>query len=1079
MATDNPNTTPQGGAPVAKPAAGSTPDVTYKAPSPDEKQTGIVAIGLKYRNVVLLIVTVLVLFGIYALQEMNKNEFPSFTVREGLVVAVCPGADATQMENEVLKKLEDFIFAYKEVDKTSSHSRCTAGMAIVFVELDDNVANTTEFWNKFQDNLSSVKAQLPSNVLAVEALTDFGDTSSLLISLSSSDKTYRELNDITNNLRDRLRAIGSVGAMSTYGNQEEQISVYVDNDKLAHYGIKGNTLALSLASKGFNITGGNLKNDQYTSPIYVSRVVNSVRDIEQLIVFSTPGGEVVRLGEVARVVKEHPAPSSYITNNGVKSMLLSVSMKDGHNVVRMGEEVQVVLDEFEKTLPADVTLFKITDQPTVVNSSVIDFLRELMIAIVAVVVVIMLLLPIRVSLIAAATIPITIFISLGLFYALDIELNTVTLACLIVSLGMIVDNSVVIIDNYVELISEGWPHKAAAYQSAVEFLKAIFSATCAISITFFPFLITLTGMFRDFMTDFPWAITIILFVSLIIAELLVPFLQYKLIKKPIYKIEQEAVASGKKKFSFFTSLQKGYNWVADLCFAWPKTTLLLGLASVVGGCWLFIDQPMKLMPIAERNQFAVEIYCPTGTSLATTDMVADSLFRVLKADDRVVSVATFHGCSSPRFQTTYAPQVGGPNYAQFIVNTVSEEATIELLNEYTPKYENYYPGAYCRFKQMSYSNADYPVMVRVMGYDYDKLKVVADTVLARMRAYPGLRIVRPGTSTPQVGTLVDVDETLAARNGINPLLLEGTLLSRYSSGVPVARVWEGDYDLDVVVKSTHADHSTYSELIDEKLPVFDITTVPLHQFASVKPVWDTGLVEHYAGIPCITLIAENERDLNTMSVTEGLQKNLAEVDMPDGVTLEYGGDYENTFDILPQILKALSIAIVIIFFIILLHYKQVGVSMIMLVSLLLCVPGAALGLWLMGEPISLTCTLGLISLMGILVRNAIIMIDYAEQIQVEENLSIEKASIESAKRRMRPIFLTSAAATMGVLPMVLTGSALWKPMGTVIFFGTPLTMVFTLTVIPIMLWKFSGKKKAPATAAPASPATPAAPAPRK
>lgn len=658
----------------------------------------------------------------------------------------------------------------------------------------------------------------------------------------------------------------------------------------------------------------------------------------------------------------------------------------------------------------------------------------------------------RVALIAAATIPITIFIALGIFYALGIELNTVTLACLIVSLGMIVDNSVVIIDNYVELISEGWDHWKAAYQSAVEFLKAIFSATCAISITFFPFLLTLTGMFRDFMNDFPWAITLILFISLVIAETLVPWLQFKLIKKPIYKIEQEAVKSGKKKFSFFVTLQNAYNKLCDLCFRWPKTTMVVGVLCVIIGAYAFVKRPMKLMPIAERNQFAVEIYLPTGSSLARTDAVADSLANILKADDRVVSVAIFHGCSSPRFQTTYAPQVGGPNFAQFIVNTVSNQATIDVLNEYTPKYEQYFPDAYCRFKQLSYSNADYPIMIRVSGDNYKELEPIADTLLARMRQQPGVRMARPNTSTPQMAALVDANQGKASRLGLNSLFIEGTLAMRYSSGLPVAKVWEGDYGLPVVIKSEKADSSEYSQLADEKIPVLEFASAPVRQFADIRPVWDYGLIEHYTGKPTITLIAENQRDLNTLEVTQQLMKDFSDVDLPDGVSIEYGGDYENTYDILPQILQALAIAIAIIFFIILLHYKQVGVSMILLLSLLLCIPGAALGLVLMNEPISLTCTLGIISLMGILVRNAIIMIDYAEQIQAQEGLSNRDASCESAKRRMRPIFLTSAAATMGVLPMVITGSALWKPMGTVIFFGTPLTMVFTLTVIPIAMW---------------------------
>lgn len=292
-------------------------------------RSGIVAFGLKYRKLVILVTVVLVCFGIYALDVMDKNEFPSFTVREGVVAAVCPGVDPSRLSDEVLKPLEDYIFSYKEVDKTSSHSRATSGMVIVFVELDDNVEDTEQFWNKFQHGLSALRASMPKGVVAIEALTDFGDTSSILVSLSSRDKTYRELGTYMDNMRDALRPIASVGSMEVYGKQKEQIAVYVDNEKLVHYGIKSNLLALTLFNQGFNTTGGELKGPDYTTPIYVNRPVNSVADVADMIVMSTPEGSVVRLGDIARVVREYPDPDSYITNNGVKALLLSVSMKDG------------------------------------------------------------------------------------------------------------------------------------------------------------------------------------------------------------------------------------------------------------------------------------------------------------------------------------------------------------------------------------------------------------------------------------------------------------------------------------------------------------------------------------------------------------------------------------------------------------------------------------------------------------------------------------------------------------------------------------------------------------------------------
>lgn len=617
-----------------------------------EKKRNLVEWAMHYRQIIILLTCCLMAFGVFGLAEMKKNEFPDFTIRQGIVAAVCPGYTAAEVEEQVTKPLEDYIFSYKEVKKAKTHSTSKDGMVIIQVQLNDDLNNKDEFWSKFKHGINGFKAQLPSGVFAVQVMDDFGDTSALLVTMESEDKTYRELNDYMDALKDRLRRIESVGRMTVYGMQQEQISVYVDNDRLAHYGISDQTLAMTLFGKGFATSAGRVKSAGYVSPLYVTRSMNTLRDVQEIIVLSTPDGENVRLKDVARVVKEYPVTDSYITNNGRKCLLLSVEMKKGKNIVKMGEDVKAELDSFAETLPDDVEIFKITDQSQVVADSVANFLHELIIAICAVVVVVMLLMPMRVALVAASTIPISIFISLGLFYAFGIELNTVTLAALIVTLGMIVDNSIVIIDSYLEMISQGGSRWHASIKSATHFFKSIFSATLAISITFFPFLFTMTGMIADFLVSFPWAITLILMISLLVAELLVPFMQFYFIRKPI---ESELPKNGKKKFSFLEFLQKGYDRLLDICFAWPRTTLAVGVLSIIVGVLMMGGLPQQLMPMAERNQFAVEIYMPTGTAVEKTAQVADSLERILRKDKRVVSVASFKGCASPRFQNSYAP----------------------------------------------------------------------------------------------------------------------------------------------------------------------------------------------------------------------------------------------------------------------------------------------------------------------------------------------------------------------------------------------------------------------------------------
>ena len=411
------------------------------------KKRNIVEWAMHYRQIVILITAILVAFGIYGLVKMNKNEFPNFTVRQGIVVAVYPGATSDEVEEQVTKPLEDYIFSYKEVKKAKTVSYSRNNMAIVQVELNDELNDKDEFWSKFKHGVQQFKSELPGGVYTIMVNDDFGDTSSLLLTMESDDKTYWELSDYMKSLKDSLRQIESVGRLNVSGMQKEQISVIFDNAKLSQYGISDVYILQVLQSKGVVTTAGTQKTGNYDTPIIVDRSMNQVKNIEDIIVYHDPSGNNVRLKDVAKVKREYPEPIEEITNNGHKCLLLSVEIKSGRNITDMGNAVKGKIAAFKKTLPQDVNIFTITDQSKVVSDSVVDFLKELLIAIAAVVGVVMLLLPMRVALVSASTIPISIFISLGLFYAFGIELNTVTLAALIVTLGMIVDNSIVIIDN--------------------------------------------------------------------------------------------------------------------------------------------------------------------------------------------------------------------------------------------------------------------------------------------------------------------------------------------------------------------------------------------------------------------------------------------------------------------------------------------------------------------------------------------------------------------------------------------------------------------------------------------------------
>ncbi|NLI37624.1 MAG: efflux RND transporter permease subunit [Bacteroidales bacterium] len=1012
------------------------------------RKRDIVESVMHYKSIMLLIVTVLICFGIYSLVYMPKNEFPTFTVRQGVVVGVYPGATSNEIEEQLTKPLEKFLWGFKEIKKSKTYSQSKDGVCYVFVELNDNINKKDEFWSKFKIRLQQFKSGLPPGVMALIANDDFGDTSAMLVALESNNKTYRDLHNYMTNLQDRLRTIPEMANLRVYGEQSEQIGVYIDRDRLSNYGLNTATLLSNLSTQGLTVVSGSVDDKNTVRPIHLRSPLSTENDIAQQIVYSDPSGSVIRLRDIATIKREYPDADSYVKNNGKKCIVLSLEMNEGRNIVSFGNKVKDILKEFKQTLPKDVSICTITDQGNVVNSSIVDFLKELFIAICSVVLVIMLLLPMRVASVAASTIPITIFIALGIFYSTGIELNTVTLAALIVTLGMIVDNSIVIIDCYIEKVDEGMSRWHAASASAKEFFSSIFSATLAISITFFPLLITMRGMMCDFVKWFPLGVSIVLGTSLLIAVFVVPWMQFTFIKKGLKNTDGK-----KKRKTFLDYIQHYYNKLIGTCFAHPFVTLGIGVLSVVIGGYLFGKIPQKLMPRAERNQFAVEIYLPTGTAIERTAQVADSLRDLIKKDKRVVNITTFYGSGSPRFQASYAPQIGGTNYAQFIVNTAGNKETEELLDELTPKYTAHFSNAIVRFKQLDYSDATSPIEIRFSGENLQQLHVAVDKAMQQMRNNPHLSVVRSnfeGTGS-RLDVVMDNDE--ANRLGINKTLLSLNLATRFSSGVPLTTVWEGDYPVNVMLKDSYAGLQHPSDLNNAMVSgMIPGVNVPLRQIAQVKPNWEEGMIVRRNGVRTISIFADVQRGFNLNSITDEVLHNLSSFQLPQGVKMTAGGQRESDNENGPQIYGGLSISILIIFVILLFHLRDIRLSLLIMFSLLFSLLGAATGVLTMHQELGMTGILGLISLMGIIVRNGIIMVDYAEELRVKHRLSAKHAALQAAQRRMRPIFLTSAAASMGVVPMVIQNTPMWGPMGVVVCFGTIISMFFIITMIPIGYW---------------------------
>ena len=998
----------------------------------------------------------LMAFGIWSLPRMNKDEFPQFTIRQALVVAVYPGATAAEVEQQVTIPLEDYINSFEAVDKSLTHSSSQDGVAYVYVMLRMLGVKSESAWNKIRAGLPLLqKTKMPAGVLQTVLIDDFGNTSSLLIAVESDERSPRELEQYAKQMCTSLRTIPEMGKLRIMGQQTEEIAITIDPEQLSRYGINLSVLQAQLALQGLRtITGDN----PTSGALQVVIPYQSEYELEQQIIWSDPvTGAAIRLKDIASIERRYQTPKQYVEFNGGSCLILNMEMVPEHNIVAFGKEVDKKLVEAARILPPDIRFHRITDQPKVVNDSVLSFLRDIVISILVVIAVMLLLFPLRTALVASTGVPVCTAICIGLMHVTGIELNTVTLAALIFVLGMIVDDSVIVIDGYTNLLERRHSRWYSAVVSTSMLFVPMSLATMAISGMFFPMTRIFTGPLGEFVQLFPWAVLFALVASIFYASWVTPFLAFRYVRE---RRPEELNLVERIQNRFFAWLQNAYKNILQRCFDRPVIVWCLLGGTTVIGLVLLAHLNLQLLPKAEREFFAVEIHLRDGAPLEETAVVADSLATLLRQDPHVLSVTAFIGQASPRFHATYTPQTPAPNYAQLIVNTKSSKATAYVLKQYSSRYDNYFPNAYARFKQLDYQAANNPLEVRVQGENWDEMVPYADSILHYMQRQPELRGVHCDYHNMAASTRVVLKADEATRLGITEAMLS-VYLRQATQGATVTTLYEGSYSVPVVLYTAGANEMSADELGALQVPTaIPGIWVPLRQVASIEPDWHHTNLERRNAVRTITIGADLKGTTSQVSAEKKVRKwidtHIAQ--MPAGTSIRYGGLTELNGLIAPQIFWSIAAALAVMLVLLLYHFGKIGLALLTLSSAILCIFGSMLGLWIFGLDISITAVLGVVSLIGIIVRNAIMMYEYAEDCRKYKLMNYKDAAFYAGLRRMRPVFLTSATTALGVLPMIIAATSLWMPMGVVICFGVLFTLPLTVTILPVVYWKVHGHK---------------------
>ena len=617
---------------------------------------------------------------------------------------------------------------------------------------------------------------------------------------------------------------------------------------------------------------------------------------------------------------------------------------------------------------------------------------------------------------------------------------------------MIVDNSIVVIDGYLEYLGMGMGRREAAVRSVKQYFWPMMLATICICAIFYPLVLTMSGEAADVIGQFPITITINLMVSLLVAVMVIPILNAAIIRKVKPKRPENKGITDR--------IQEVYEAVLKWTFKHPYLTISGAIVLVLLTSLIFPTLKMRQFPYADRNQFAVEIFLPEGEGLGRTREVADSLSRILKKDSRVVSVTSFIGCSSPRFQISYAPQMGGRNFAQLIVNTPDIQTTFDVLNEYAPKYSNYWPEAYCRFKQMDFLNV--PIFeYRFYGENMDSIQLAAERLMTQLRQMPELEWVHTDYDRPYPIVEISLDPVACAQLGVNRTSAQ-LQMAMQTGTVKAGSIWEGNYEVPIIIKDAQNEKLTYSDVDHIYLTLATGKSIPLRQVAQAKPSWTLSKITHRNGERCISVTAEGKREILAAPIQSRIGKLIQKMDLPKGVRAEVGGEIEKNNEIVPGIMMGIALAMVIIFFFILFNFKRFGITLICMAAIALSIPGAMVGLAIANRTLGLTSLFGFITLMGIIMRNEILIFEHADQ-KMAEGFTAKDAAFDAGRRRMTPIFLTTATTAVGVIPMIIAGSSFWMPVGVTIFAGGIGTLVLIVTVLPVVYWKLHQKHDKPTT----------------
>lgn len=994
-------------------------------------------VSLKNRALVWYFIIVTAIGGIFFYFKLGRMEDPNFTINQMVVTAAWPGASADQMEQQVTDKLESKFRDIPGVKEITSNTR--AGTSVVYVTLRDDVDRSTirDTWRDVRGFGNDVQSELPSGVYGPYYNDRFDDVFGSVYAITGDGYSMEELRQAAEKIRRQLATIDKVQKVKLLGVQTEKVYVEIESAKLAELGISPTVLANALKSQNEMTPSGMIETS--TDNVYLR--YSGIFDDENAVK-NTPiqaNGKTFYLGDIATVERRYAEPGdTAMYYNGQPAVGIAVSMEDGGNIITLGNELKTAMTSIQSEMTAGLEIHQVSDQPKVVEESIDDFVSTLREAVIIVLAVSFLSLGLRTGMVVAGCIPLVLAAVFCGMYIFGIDLHKVSLGALIISLGLLVDDAIIAVEQMSVQLERGHSRFDAACHAFRATAKPMLTGTLITCAGFIPVSFS-KGMAAEFCSSLFPVIGMALVISWIVSVMIAPLFGYYLIKPAAKADEGEMYQS-----RFYLAFRGLLNWfLGHRKIVLATTAGLFALSIAMMG---MIKQ--EFFPPSIRPEIIIDMELPEGSSLKASGQAASRFAQFLDENSEEIENYTYYvGEGAPRFVLTVDPKLPTDNLSQFVI--VAKDA--DNRDALTAKLRDYLAENIPEVKTnisviQTGPPAPYPIMLLVSGYDKDKVRDIASQVADRVAQDPNNTDINMDWNEKSKVLHLEFDQAKLRALGLSPQAVAQTVYTEVS-GASAAQLYSGDRTIDIQLRLADTDRQDLSQI--KNLPVYSAGGyVPLEQLAKISYEAEDSLIKRKNMQPTITVQA-NIKEGTANDATQKAYDAVKDIrdELPFGYKITVGGSLEDSEDSMKYLLIPIPAMIFIIMTLLMFQLRNGKDMILTLLTAPLGLIGVVAGMLLLNQAMGFVAILGVMALSGMIIRNSVILIDQIQK-HMEAGEAPRDAIVDSAILRFRPIMLTAAAAILGMLPLMT--SSFWGPMAVAIASGLLIATILTLLVLPVM-----------------------------